>query len=118
MFGWFSMPKLLPKTLRERNRYIAFEVVSNQRPSRRDLVSSLWYYHLRLWGEYGASRSSLWLMDWDKEKARGIIKVNHKSVDDVRATLALTSKIDRDDALIHVLKVSGTLKKARQAISK
>jgi len=113
------MPNLLKPTLREKNRYIAFEIISDVKFARDEIVKAVWNACLRFLGEKGASGTSLWIMDWDEEKQRGIIKVNHKAVDDVKAALALMPEIKKEDgnrykAVYRTLTVSGTLKKVRE----
>ncbi|MEA3254497.1 MAG: Rpp14/Pop5 family protein [Candidatus Altiarchaeota archaeon] len=108
------MSKPLIPTLRERNRYIAFELISDSRFRREEVVKAVWNTVLRFLGEYGASRTSLWIMDWNEEKQNGILKVNHNSVEEVRAALALLKDINKENCIPHVLGISGTLKKTRE----
>lgn len=108
------MPKQIQPTLRERNRYIAFEIISDSRLGRGDVVKAAWNAVLRFLGELGASRTSLWVMDWDEEKKKGILKVNHKSLEEVRAALALIKEINNQRVIFHILGVSGTVKKTRE----
>lgn len=112
------MPKLLPPSQRERNRYIAFEIRSEQKYSRDEIVKAVWNSALRYLGEKGASESSLWIMDWEESAQKGVIKVNHRSVDDVKAALTLLIEIKKGDlkypAAYRTLTVSGTLKKLRE----
>jgi ribonuclease P/MRP protein subunit POP5 len=112
------MPKFLPPTQREKNRYIAFEITSEQKYSRDEVVKAVWNAALRFLGEKGAGTASLWIMDWDAEAQKGIIKVNHKSVDDIKASLTLLSEIKKGDdryaAAYRTITVSGTLKKLRE----
>ncbi|HDH41146.1 MAG TPA: ribonuclease P protein component 2 [Candidatus Altiarchaeales archaeon] len=108
------MPKQLLPTLRERNRYIAFEVISDSDIGREDVVKAIWSSVLRFLGELNASRTSLWVMDWNDEKREGILKVNHKSVDEVKAALALVKEIDGKRVIFHILGISGTVRKTRE----
>lgn len=108
------MSKPLLPTLRERNRYIAFELISDSRFKREEVVKAVWNTVLRFLGESGASKTSLWLMDWSEEKQSGILKVNHNSVDEVRAALALLKDINKVNCIPHVFGVSGTVKKTRE----
>jgi len=108
------MPKTLPPTLRERNRYMTFEARSDSSLERKDVVSAIWHALIRTHGEIGASETSLWVMDWDKTKSRGVIKTNHKAADKVRSALAVVTEVERKPALFCVLHTSGTLKTARE----
>lgn len=108
------MTKPLQPTLRERNRYIVFELRSEGKLDRKQVTKSLWNTVLRFLGELGASETSLWLIDWLPDKQKGILKVNHKSVTPVQAALALLKEVDKKPVLPRVLGVSGTIKKARE----
>lgn len=108
------MPKTLIPSLRERNRYIAFELTSEGKLPREDVVGGMWSSLLSSLGTLGASKTGFWFMDWIPEKSVGVIKVNHGSVEDVRAALALAANIKGKPVVFHVLGVSGTLKKARE----
>ncbi|MBD3388205.1 MAG: hypothetical protein GF416_03925 [Candidatus Altiarchaeales archaeon] len=110
------MPKPLKPTLRERNRYIVFEVISDSKPDRKSVVDAVWGSLLRLHGELGASRTSMWVMDYDPEKKRGILKVNHSSVDVLKSSMAVVKEIRRQKAIINTVKTSGTLRKAREIL--
>lgn len=108
------MSKPILPTLREKNRYIAFESISNSKFSRNDIVRVIWNSILKFFGEIGASKTSLWVMDWDEKKQKGILKVNHKSVDVIRTSLALIDSINGYRVIFNVLGISGTIKKARE----
>ncbi|MFH0862701.1 MAG: Rpp14/Pop5 family protein [Candidatus Altiarchaeota archaeon] len=110
------MAKMLKPTLRERNRYIAFEVASDSSFERKPVVDAIWSSLLRLFGEVGAAKTSLWVMDWEKAKKKGIIKVNHKSVQTIRQCMAQVREIDGRKASINTLTTSGTLKGARKRL--
>jgi ribonuclease P/MRP protein subunit POP5 len=110
------MPKILKPTLRERNRYLLFEVLSDGTFDRKPVVDAVWASLLRLHGELGASKTSLWVMDWEKEKKKGILKVNHKSIDTLRSSAALVKEVGGKKATINVTRVAGTLKAARERL--
>ena len=106
--------KPLKPTLRERNRYIAFEVVCDRKCSRDEVVRTVWNTATRFLGEIKTSELSLWVMDWKDDKQKGILKVNHKSIRDIRVGVTMLDKIENSKASINILGVSGTLKKARE----
>jgi ribonuclease P/MRP protein subunit POP5 len=106
--------KLLKPTLREKNRYVAFELTSDRKSGRDDVVKAVWSTILRFLGESRASEMSLWIMDWDDATRRGILKVNHKSIEDLRCGLSMLASAGGAPASARVLSVSGTLKKARE----
>ncbi len=49
---------------------------------------------------------------YNKEKQRGLIRVNNKSLDKLRATLALVEQINSQKAIVRSIGASGVLKKA------
>lgn len=108
------MPKPLLPTLKERNRYLVFELISDSKVDRDSVIRAIWNSSLTFLGELGTSKSSLWLTEWDSAKGIGILKVNHKAVDKARAALALVKEINKKPCIIHVLGISGTIKKAKE----
>ncbi len=108
------MPKPLPPTLRERNRYIVLEFIGDTNFSKKDITKILWNSALQFLGEIGTSKLNLWITDWDENKNRGIIKVTHKSVDDIKTSIALIKEINGVRVIPQVIGVSGTLKNARR----
>jgi ribonuclease P/MRP protein subunit POP5 len=90
--------KVLLPTLRERKRYIAFQVISEKGEefSYSDLETAIWNTLLDFLGEEGVSRTSVWLLKdyWNPRRQIGILRCNHKSVQAVIASLGL---IDRDN---------------------
>lgn len=107
------MTKPTPPTLRERNRYIVIELTADKPLAREDVVKTLWNTILRFLGEWHAGETGFNVMDWDTEKNKGIIRVNHKSVDSIRTALILTKEVGRTPVRPQIHGVTGTLKKAR-----
>ena len=110
------MPKTLKPTLRERNRYLILEAISDKAPDRKQVSDAVWGALLRLYGEVGAAKTSLWMMDWRDESLRGILKCTHKSVEQVRASAAAVKELAGRKAIVSVKYVSGTLKGARERL--
>jgi len=106
--------KILQPTLREKERYIAFEVISEEGEefTYSDLESAIWNTLLDFLGEYGVSKTSFWLMKdcWNQEKKIGILRCNHKSVHEIIATLGLIDRLGDNRITFKVLKISGTIK--------
>jgi ribonuclease P/MRP protein subunit POP5 len=104
---------LLKKT---RARYLALIIDSEGMFGSREFMSAVWDAVLRLYGEYGASRTGLALIDYDVEKKLAILRTVHTTVDMVRAALASITKIRDEPVAIHVLTVSGTIKALSEKI--
>ena len=66
-------------------------------------------------GEYTAAKAGLWIFNDRYNKynnQRGLIRVNNKYVDLLKASLALVDDIENHRVIITSKGVSGTLKKA------
>ena len=100
--------------LREKKRYIAFQVISEEGEefTYSDLESAIWNTALDFLGEYGVSKTSLWLLKdcWDRKKQIGILRCNHKSVQEVIASLGLIDRLGDNRVTLKILKISGTIK--------
>lgn len=103
--------------MREKRRYIALKVDSDGSPSQKEVVDAIWGALLKLFGEYGASRSGLAPISYDLESKIGIVRVAHMEVEKLRAALASITKVGAAAASIHVLSVSGTLRALREKIA-
>lgn len=103
---------------RVKRRYLALEIDSGEMFSSWEFMDAVWSAVLKLYGEYGASRTGLTLIDYDVEKRFAVVRLVHTAVDMVRAALASITKIQDKPVIIHVLAVSGTIralyKKIRQ----
>lgn len=104
----------LPPSKRERNRYLVYEVFSSESPVHsEDIGRAIWKAALELLGELGVARSGLRVVDFDERKQKGVIKVNHTSVEEGRLVLSLVKEVNKKKLGLRVIGVSGILKKAR-----
>jgi RNase P/RNase MRP subunit POP5 len=103
---------------RVRRRYIAVEIDSGEAVDSREFVDAVWGAISRLYGEYGASRVGLILIDYDTERRVAVIRVVHTALDMVRAALASITKVHSKPAAMHVITVSGTIKALYKKIEK
>jgi len=93
-----------------RRRYLALKIDCDETFGSREFMSAVWDAVLRLYGEYGASRTGLALIDYDAEKRLVILRTVHTTVDMVRAALASITRIHDGPVAVHVLAVSGTIR--------
>jgi len=77
-------------------------------------MDAVWTSVTRIYGEYGASLTSLALISYDSEGKTGVIRSNLAAADNVRAALATITSIGGKAAAVHVLSVSGTIKALHQ----
>ncbi len=76
----------------------------------REFMDAVWGAVGKLYGEYGASKSGLTMIDYDAEQGFAVIRVSLMAVDMVRAALASMTKIGNKPVVVHVVSVSGTIK--------
>lgn len=111
-----SEPETLPSSLRGRKRYIAFEILGEEKVEFLQLVNALWHSILNLFGEVETGSINFWLVkdSWDEDKQRGLLKCNHNHVSQVRLALALLDRIGDAKVSVRTIGVSGTMKSARK----
>jgi RNase P/RNase MRP subunit POP5 len=95
---------------RLKRRYLALQLDVDSVPSERDFIDTVWAAVTRLFGEYGASLTSLALISYDCDRKFAVIRANLQATDNVRAALATITSLGGKDAAVHVLAVSGTIK--------
>lgn len=108
--------KILPPTLREKRRYISFQIISEEGISYSDLEAAVWNTMLDFLGEHGVSKTSAWLMKdcWGQREQKGIIRCNHKSVHAVIAALGLIDRLGDNRIMFKILNISGTIKSIKE----
>jgi RNase P/RNase MRP subunit POP5 len=92
------------------------QVDSDDVPSRREFMDAVWGAVVKLYGEYGASLTSLSLIDYDVEKKTAVVRTSLATVNLVRASLASVTSVAGKEAAVHVLAVSGTIKALREKL--
>ena len=109
-----KLKPVLP-SLREKKRYLVFEVISKERVNNFEAVSkAISNYSLEFLGQLGAAKAGIIPLanKWNPELQRGIVRIGHKHVDAVKAALMLADKIDNKEVIFRSLGVSGILRKA------
>jgi len=112
--------KAILPSLREKKRYLVFEVFSKGKIRDYSGVSkAIWQGMLSFAGTKGAAQAGLILLPekYNQQAQRGIIRVNNKQVDLLKASLALIQEVDNVPATIRSIGVSGSLKKATKHIA-
>lgn len=106
----------LPSSLREKKRYIVFEVLSDREQELGAVVDAAWSAMIDLLGEKGTAEANPWILKdlFDPELQRGGIRVNKDCVEEVRAALALITEMGSTDVTVQVLGVTGTMDSARK----
>lgn len=95
---------------RPKRRYVAFEVLGSSKVGRDALVSQMVKSHLRFAGEKGFFLSSPWLVFFDEESQRGLVRSNLSGLDDLRTSMLLTTDIQGEPVIVRSIGVSGTIR--------
>jgi|ERR1041385_841631 ribonuclease P/MRP protein subunit POP5 len=107
---------LLP-TLKEKKRYLAFEIVSKGKIKAFPEVSkAIWTATLSFVGTKGAAELGLWVHGekYQPESQRGLIRVTHKGLDTARAALCLVKEIESQPVIVKSLGASGIINKVEK----
>lgn len=99
------------KSQRVKRRYILFEVISEERFKREEIVTGIWNSSLEFLGDLGASKTSLWVHEYENKE--GIVSCNTCSVDKIIVCLSLIREIENKKLHMRVKGVSGTIKGLR-----
>ena len=111
-----GLKPLLP-TLKEKKRYLAFEIISKSKIKAFSEVSrAIWASTLSYAGVKGAARIGIWVLPekYNPEKQRGLIRVAHRGLDELKASLALIKNIEEQPVIVRSVGASGILAKAEK----
>ncbi|MFH0928879.1 MAG: Rpp14/Pop5 family protein [Candidatus Aenigmatarchaeota archaeon] len=108
-------PKPLPSSLRSRRRYIAYQVISEEKVLLDDITNTIWHSVLNFLGEHGTSETDMWIArdTFNEENQTGLIRCAHDSVEEIRTALALIQRIGDARVVFKVLGISGTMNAAK-----
>jgi len=107
---------LLP-SLREKKRYLAYEVISKNKFNDAMHVNKVILDAAKEFlGTLGMAKAGVIMMNdqWNQKLQRGIMRVNHKHVDELKASLIFVKDIEGKDVVVKSVGASGILKKAQQ----
>jgi len=103
--------KTLLPSLKERKRYLVFEIESETDFSDFKIISKAVKSNiLKFLGEFSAAKAGIKILPntWTGNKC--IIKINNKYVDQVKSALTLIETIDNNKIIFKNIGVSGTIK--------
>jgi RNase P/RNase MRP subunit POP5 len=95
---------------RVKRRYLALEVYSPETFSPEEFMDTVWDAVSRLYGEHGASQTSLSLISFDESHKSIVLRTGHTTVEMIRTALTSITHIGDQPAAVYVLTVSGTIK--------
>lgn len=109
--------KALMPSLREKKRYVAFEINSQERFNSFEVGKAIMNSALNFIGELGVSGAGIMHLPEVYKNNKGIIRVNHQYLDYARASFALIKSINNKPATIKSLSTSGSINKVKTLIA-
>ena len=106
--------KTILPSLKEKKRYIVFEIISKEKLEFRDVKNEIKQQILSFVGELGYGKAGIQILDDLWKNQRGVIRVNNKWVNNIKSTLALIKKIKNEKIIVKTIGISGTLKKTKE----
>ncbi len=103
-----TMGKLLP-TLKDRKRYLAFEVVAEKELAWESIRKSITLAVKNYIGLDGMAMAGLQFVKNNKNK--GIVRMNHDYLNKVRASILFIREIDNQKVIVKSIRSSGILNK-------
>ena len=104
-------------SLREKKRYIVYEVKAEKGVNFEEVKKELEKKMLEFLGELGYGKAGVRIMDnWKDNK--GIIRTSTKSVDNVKAALTMVQRVGSQKVMVKTVGVSGILRKAKNKFFK
>ncbi|GEM_PF-1354475 len=105
--------KPISPSLKEKRRYVVFEIQSFSPLTLQDTQQFIVAMYRDLFGMYGLAQAGLqFLSDWKNQK--GIVRVSTKSLHLLQATFVHAQTFKNSPCFIRTVGVSGLLNKARQ----
>lgn len=100
--------------LRLKKRYIVFQSKSDSQISENDVKSGLYAFLLRFFGEYGYSKLSYKLLQYDEKSGMGLIRCERGVLHELLGAIALIENLNGKKARTVALASSGTIKTLRE----
>ena len=101
----------------QRQRYLLFEYFLfdiNTQLTEKEVIQAIWTSFTRLFGEYDAYKTGLWMINFDPTNRWGILRCNNITDKKLIASLAFIRNIKNKNVIFHTIKSSGTIKKIKK----
>ncbi|MHA1911696.1 MAG: Rpp14/Pop5 family protein [Candidatus Kariarchaeaceae archaeon] len=95
---------------REKQRYLGFTIFGPKKMTKREVNNEFWKEYTSLFGTIGAANSGMYLIEYDEEEKRGIIRIRHDMINNLTICCALIRGISDHKCIVHRIGVSGTIK--------
>jgi len=112
------MARIIP-SLREKKRYLVFEVISKKKLPYEGIPRAIIGSAKSLIGTLGTAKAGFIMLHdkYNPNLQRGLIRVNNKYIDELRASLCLIDNINNEEVIVRSIGVSGILKKASKYLA-
>ena len=95
---------------REKQRYLGFVIIGPKKLTKREVNNEFWEKYTNLFGTIGAANSGMYLIEYDEEEKKGIVRIRHDMINNLTICCALIREIIEQKSIIHRIGVSGTIK--------
>ena len=102
--------KILP-TLKEKKRYMSFEVISESKLTQNSIISALNSTFKDFLGQYCLGKAGINILNVENNK--GVLRLNRKYTDKIKTSLLFIKSINSKKVIVKSNKVSGILKKVK-----
>ncbi len=106
-----KLKPLLP-SLKEKKRYLSFEIISEKNISVENASKAVNESTLKFLGTLESAKAGFMFLADKYTHNAGVVKTGHKYTEKVRTALALIPTIENEPVIFRTRIVSGTLKKA------
>jgi len=100
---------------RVKQRYLALKIESVESFGDEDIKDAVWNAVTQLFGEYGASKAGLFLVQYDRQRKEAVLRCSHKALEMVHASIVSVTNIRDKPVAMHVLRISGTLRALKKS---
>lgn len=108
--------KILPPTLREKKRYIAFKLYAQKSIQKEEVITLIWQNLINIYGEIKSNHVNLWLINMKEvqnpvhHEYKCIIKCRRGYEKETLTCLNSITTYKHNRIAIHTLSTSGTIK--------
>ena len=97
---------------------MALKAESSQQFEGRALMSTIWGMVYQVYGEFGASQTSMSMVQYDEDTKTLTVRCSLAGLEVARTAIAAVTEIGTKPAALRVVAVSGTLKALRKKLQK
>jgi len=107
------MKSLLP-SLKEKKRYIAFDVINGNNLNQDDIEGTIYSNCKNFIGNLNYAKAGINILSEKGDNKKGVIRVNTKYTDHVKSALMMIKDINGNKVIFKSTKVSGVLKNLKK----